>query len=185
LIGGRPKATPVVKLYTFFIPKARIGAIQVQLGASASFGVSIPAGEEPGPTPVAANGTKSGEAGAGSTILVPLRAVAHARSGDKGNSSNIAIFCRKPEYVPFLRRILTPDALAEHFAQVVQGPVRRYEAPGLDAFNFVLEDALGGGGMASARIDSQGKAYGQRALEMKVAVPAEWDVHDINPVEGD
>jgi hypothetical protein len=63
--------------------------------------------------------------------------------------------------------------MAEHFRDLVSGPVRRFEAPGLNAFNFLLENALGGGGMASLRIDPQGKAYGQMALEMTVNVPAD------------
>jgi hypothetical protein len=73
-----------------------------------------------------------------------------------------------------LRTVLTTERIASQFAGLVQGPVVRYEAPGLSAFNFVLENALGGGGMASLRIDAQGKAYGQRALEMRVSVPASW-----------
>ena len=62
--------------------------------------------------------------------------------------------------------------MAQHFAGSVNGTVTRFEAPGLNAFNFLLSDALGGGGMASRRIDPQGKAYGQRALEMRISVPA-------------
>jgi hypothetical protein len=73
-----------------------------------------------------------------------------------------------------LRCVLTPELIAAHFAEFVDGPVVRYEAPGLSAFNFLLENALGGGGMASLRLDAQGKAYGQRALEMPVRVPAAW-----------
>ena len=65
-------------------------------------------------------------------------------------------------------------SIAAHFTGTVAGRVRRFEAPGLNAFNFLLEEALGGGGMASNRIDPQGKAYGQRALEMMVPVPASW-----------
>ena len=100
--------------------------------------------------------------------------VAHARSGDKGNSSNIAIFLRRPEYVAHMRNELSATRIAEHFRGSVDGPVARFEAPGLHAFNFVLDNALGGGGMASLRLDAQGKAYGQRALEMRVAVPRAW-----------
>jgi hypothetical protein len=73
-----------------------------------------------------------------------------------------------------LRRVLTPERLAEHFIGTVDGPVVRYEAPALHAFNFVLDNALGGGGMASLRLDSQGKAYGQRALEIVLPVPRAW-----------
>jgi hypothetical protein len=102
---------------------------------------------------------------------VPLLRLALARSGDKGNSSNVAIIARDPAYVPILRREVTAERMARHFRQLVDGPVHRYEAPGLHAFNFVMENALGGGGMASSRIDPQGKAFGQMALEMVVRVP--------------
>jgi hypothetical protein len=110
----------------------------------------------------------------GGTVQVPLLEIAHARSGDKGDSSNIAIFCRRPEYAEYLRAILTTQRIADQFGDLVEGPVTRYEAPGLAAFNFVLQRALGGGGMASRRLDAQGKAYGQRALEMIVPVPRAW-----------
>ena len=102
---------------------------------------------------------------------VTLRALAVARSGDKGNSSNIAIIARDPAFVSVIREQVTPETMAAHFEGLVHGKVTRYEAPGLHAFNFLLEDALGGGGMASRRIDSQGKAFGQMALEMKIKVP--------------
>jgi hypothetical protein len=177
LIGGRPKATPLVRLFTFFIDKSRLEAPSVTVGQDTSFsvilpeiGVNSPFVATPAvtvPSPTQPDKTDQYEE-------VELRRLAHARSGDKGNSSNIAILCRKPEYVPYLRTLLTPERIAAHFAPVADGPVVRYEAPGLSAFNFVLQNALGGGGMASARIDPQGKAYGQRALEMRVRVPRSW-----------
>jgi hypothetical protein len=105
---------------------------------------------------------------------VPPLHLAHARSGDKGNSSNIALFLRRPEYRDHLAAWLTPERVAAHFHGTVAGPVTVFEAPGLNAFNFVLEDALGGGGMASMRIDALGKAQGQRQLEIPVPVPQAW-----------
>lgn len=170
LIGGRPKPIPVVRLFTFFIDKERL-PLQVQVGDDAPVAVAVPAGramteEAPPPTPE--------DAATGAMVDVPLIRLAHARSGDKGDSSNIAIICRNPAHWDHLRRVLTPQRMADHFAGIVHGPVRRYEAPGLHALNFLLEQALGGGGMASMRIDPQGKAYGQRALEMQVPVPAAW-----------
>ena len=177
LIGGRPKPTPLVRLFTFFIDKSRLEAPSVTVGQDTSFSVILPdigvntlsvaTSEASMPSLIQPDATVQYEE-------VELRRVAHARSGDKGNSSNIAILCRKPEYVPYLRTLLTPERIAAHFAPVADGPVARYEAPGLSAFNFVLQNALGGGGMASARIDPQGKAYGQRALEMRVRVPRSW-----------
>ena len=105
---------------------------------------------------------------------VPLLRVAHARSGDKGDVSNVAIFCREPRFYAHLKRELTSERVAAHFAGAVEGPVQRFEAPGMAAFNFLMHGALGGGGMASRRIDALGKAYGQRALEMHVRVPVAW-----------
>jgi hypothetical protein len=107
----------------------------------------------------------------GDTVEVPLVSIAFARSGDKGDSANIAIIARRPELVETIRSEVTPERIAAMFPDDVSGAVRRFEAPGLHAFNFLLESALGGGGMASMRIDPQGKAYGQRALEMMVRVP--------------
>jgi hypothetical protein len=99
--------------------------------------------------------------------------LAFARSGDKGDAANIAIIARRPEFVPILRREVTVARMAEHFRHLAKGPVQRFEAPGLHAFNFLIQNALGGGGMASLRIDPQGKAYGQMALEMMIKVPTE------------
>ena len=175
LIGGRPKSTPVVRLFTFFIDKACLGSVQVEVGQGKAFAVAIPSEGGYAPTERAtAVGTAAPTDGL--MVHVPLRKLAHARSGDKGNISNIAIFCRKPQYLPWLRTVLTCERIAAEFSGLVDGPVERFEAPGLAAFNFLLDNALGGGGMASQRIDPQGKAYGQRALEMLVPVPKEWNV---------
>ncbi len=170
-IGGRPKPMPLIRLFTFFIEKQRLNPVMVQLGEEPGFQVNVPeSGGYVAPEPACV----SGEQAANATVQVPLLRLAHARSGDKGNSSNIAVFCRKPEYRPHLAAWLTPRRVAEHFAGTVFGPVSRFDAPGLCAFNFVLEDALGGGGMASMRIDTQGKAFGQRLLEIMVPVPPAW-----------
>jgi hypothetical protein len=175
LIGGRPKPTPVVRLYTFFVDKARMGEVRVEIGQSVAFGVAIPC--EGGYKAAAPVPPEHAVATPGEPVIeVPLRLVAHARSGDKGNMSNIAIFCRKPQYMPWLRTVLTCERILAEFPGLVEGPVERFEAPGLVAFNFLLDNALGGGGMASQRIDSQGKAYGQRALEMTVPVPVSWNI---------
>ncbi|MCK9511230.1 MAG: acyclic terpene utilization AtuA family protein [Pigmentiphaga sp.] len=185
LIGGRPKPTPVVRLHTFLVDKARLPAPRVSVGAEPAFEVAVPVAG----TPIAAPGQPasasgdSGQAGAVPPVAsedwveVPLLAVAHARSGDKGDFSNIAIICREPRFYSHLRQALTTGRIAEHFTEQVEGPVERFEAPGLNAFNFLMHRALGGGGMASRRIDAQGKAYGQRALEIRVRVPADWINH--------
>jgi hypothetical protein len=169
IYSGRPKPTPVVRLFTFFVDKSSLSPPTVQVGHEGLFAVVVPV--EGGYVETQAVEATEDPTPADATAEVDLLQIAYARSGDKGDFSNIAIIARKPEYVPILRRELTPERIARHFAEVVQGPVIRFEAPGLHAFNFLLSEALGGGGMASLRIDPQGKAYGQRALEMRIPVP--------------
>jgi hypothetical protein len=188
IFGGRPKPAPVIKLFTFYIPKSLLGPAHVQVAEQAPFEVAVPPGvDAPAPAQsAAAAGSMAPEAPAGSVpappgrvmppadsdlVDVPLARLAYARSGDKGDSANIAIIARRPEFVAVIRRELTAERMRAHFAGEVLGRVRRFEAPGLSAFNFLLEQALGGGGMSSMRIDPQGKAFGQRALEMSIRVP--------------
>jgi hypothetical protein len=170
IYGGRPKPTPHIRLFTLFVDKARLTPPRVLLGDQ-SLPVSVPTAGASTPAicavpPVAAPGTPADDA-----IAVPLIRLALARSGDKADSANIAIIARDPAYVPLIRSQITPARMADHFRHLVNGPVERFEAPGIHAFNFLLHNALGGGGMASLRIDPQGKAYGQMALEMTVMVP--------------
>jgi CheY-like chemotaxis protein len=170
IFGGRPKPSPVVRLYTFFLDKAAMPAPTVTIGEDAPFDTPVPTQGCAPPASIEASLAEN-ESGAATTKVALVR-LAYARSGDKGDSANIAIIARYPELMEIIRREVTVERMAALFADCVAGPVRRYEAPGLHAFNFVLENALGGGGMASMRIDPQGKAYGQRALEMDVCVPA-------------
>ena len=107
---------------------------------------------------------------------MPLIEVAHARSGDKGNHSNIGVIARKAEYLPWIRAALTEQAVAQYMQHVLdaeKSKVIRYELPAMNALNFMLENALGGGGIASLRIDPQGKAFAQQLLDMPVKVPAQ------------
>lgn len=171
--GGRPRATPQIVLSTLFIEKRDIPAPVVVLGDADPLRVEIAHGEAARPAPVMASRTTTSTPVSGDTVAVQLRCLAHARSGDKGDLSNVAIVARRPEYLPIIAAAVTEDRMADHFSGQVSGPVRRYDAPGVHAVNFVMEQALGGGGMASLRIDPQGKAYGQMALEMAVDVPAD------------
>ena len=102
---------------------------------------------------------------------MPLIRLAWARSGDKGDISNIGVIARKPEWLPLLRTQLTEARVAEHLAHLVKGRVTRFEVPGIHAFNFVCEQALGGGGMASLRNDPLGKGMGQILLTLPILVP--------------
>lgn len=110
----------------------------------------------------------------GPTRQVPLIALAFGRSGDKGDTANIGIIARRREFLPVLRRDLTEAAVAQYFAHLAKGPVRRYDWPGLNGFNFLLESALGGGGTASLRQDPQGKSYAQLLMDFPIHVPEGW-----------
>jgi hypothetical protein len=109
-----------------------------------------------------------------SEYRLPLIALAHGRSGDKGNSSNIGILAREPRFVPLIGAALTAAAVARYMAHVLdpeQGRVTRYALPGCNGWNFLLENSLGGGGIASLRADAQGKAHAQQLLGFEVPVP--------------
>jgi hypothetical protein len=112
-------------------------------------------------------------------IKVPLREVAYARSGDKGNHSNIGIIAYSAEGYPFLTEYLTAVRVENFFKPLGIKSVLRYELPNLWALNFVLIDALAGGGSRSLRIDSQGKALGQAILEM----PIEISIERLDPIK--
>ena len=96
--------------------------------------------------------------------------IAHARSGDKGDTANVGIIARKPEYYPVLVREVTAAKVKEHFAGVCLGPVERYELPNLGALNFLLHESLDGGGTLSLKADPQGKTYSSALLRMEIDV---------------
>jgi hypothetical protein len=165
--AGRPKVQPVVRLFSFLHPKSDTPvtvevdgeAVPVEVPARA---VSLPAS---GP-----HRGQTGDPGA-DAVTVPLVALAWARSGDKGNIANIGVIARRPEYLPYLRATLTEERVKDYFAHVCEGVVERFELPGTNALNFMLHDALGGGGIASVRIDPQAKGYAQILLDIDIPVP--------------
>ncbi|MEK7668450.1 MAG: hypothetical protein AAB409_07360 [Gemmatimonadota bacterium] len=103
-------------------------------------------------------------------MRVRLVELAHARSGDKGDTANVGVIARKPEYYPLLVRELTVERVAAHFAGMLTGGVERYELPNLHALNFLLHGALGGGGTVSLKTDAQGKTLSTALLRMEVEV---------------
>lgn len=102
------------------------------------------------------------------TMTIPLSAIAHARSGDKGDTVNIGIIAYKLEDYPILVREVTPQRVREHFGELVKGNVERFELPNLGALNFLLHEGLGGGGTLSLRVDAQGKTFGAAMLRMEI-----------------
>ncbi|MBJ9723536.1 DUF1446 domain-containing protein [Acinetobacter calcoaceticus] len=171
IVGGRPKASPVIKLFSFLIDKKQVNA-EIDFEGS-RYPVEIPQNSSTQKFSTLAAGESA--VYQGNEIEVPLIEIAHARSGDKGNHSNIGVIARRAEYLPWIRAALTEQAVGSYMQHVLdaeKGRVIRYELPGLNALNFMLENALGGGGVASLRIDPQGKAFAQQLLDMPVKVPA-------------
>lgn len=103
--------------------------------------------------------------------IVPLSAIAYARSGDKGEGSNVGIIGRSQAAYEFLKAQLTPDVVCDHMHRINHGNVRRYHADNMRVLNFLLEDSLGGGGSASLKTDAQGKTHGIGVLRLKLEVP--------------
>lgn len=106
-------------------------------------------------------------------MRVRLERVAHARSGDKGDASNVGLIANSAEIYEVLAREVTAERVKEHFREVCRGPVERFEVPNLNAFNFLLHDSLGGGGTESLKTDAQGKTHAQGLLVMEIEIPDE------------
>ena len=104
-------------------------------------------------------------------MRVKLETIAHARSGDKGDASNVGLIAQGPEIYEVLRAQVTAERVKEHFREVCRGPVQRYELPNILALNFILHDSLGGGGTESLKNDAQGKTHAQGLLQMEIDVP--------------
>ena len=169
--AGRVSPAPVIRMFSCLVPKNQVPVtvdvdghrIALQEGArSGGFKASSLPAEAPAAPRLG-----------GDTAEVPLVALAYGRSGDKGDNANIGIFARKPEYEPILDSEVTEEAVAGYFAHRIKGPVTRWRLPGIKGFNFLLRQALGGGGMASLKADPLAKAFAQMLLDMPVRVPAD------------
>ena len=106
-------------------------------------------------------------------MKVPLSRIAHARSGDKGDASNVGLIADSVALYEVVHREVTAERVQEHFKELVHGAVTRYEVANIRALNFILNDSLGGGGTASLKTDAQGKTHGQGLLQMEIEVPDE------------
>ncbi len=103
-------------------------------------------------------------------MKIPLARIAHARSGDKGDTANIGLIAYDERHYPILVREVTPARVKAHFGEYVKGDVERFELPNLGALNFLLHEALGGGGTLALRVDAQGKTFGAGLLRMEIDV---------------
>ncbi|NYT62488.1 DUF1446 domain-containing protein [Alcaligenaceae bacterium] len=171
-VFGRADIQQVVKVFSFLAPKnevpltVRMETREEQLLVASELGDLTPAA----PLPVPEQAIQH----QGPQIDVPLVELAWARSGDKGDDENIGVIAREAKFLPLLREQLTPQAVRNWFSHLVRGEVERYEVPGLNALNFVMYQALDGGGSASLRSDPLGKSFAQMLLDFPISAPAEW-----------
>jgi hypothetical protein len=172
--SGRPQASPSIKQFAFLLEKARVTPV-VTVGekkivlepAARNDGHAVDTTSSASQLPVEADASFAD----GDLVEVPLIRIAYARSGDKGDTSNIGVIARTATLLPHLRRQATERSVGEWLGHLVKGKVTRYDLPGIGAVNFVCEAALGGGGMASLRIDPLGKGMAQILLAMPVQIP--------------
>ena len=168
--AGRAKPSPVVRLFSLLVPREMAPA-SLSLSDRSKVDVTrepVCGTPEPCQELEAPYFDMDGET---EVVEVPLIRLAHGRSGDKGDSANIGLLARDPLLYPLLVHTVTAEAVGRYFSHVTTGPVTRYLLPGIQGVNFLLENALGGGGIASLRYDPQGKAFAQMLLDMPVKMP--------------
>jgi hypothetical protein len=180
--AGRPAVQPIVRLASCFVPKSGVD-IKVEVsGRSGLYSVTAIVAETPGVASDRSNDSEYADPAdaawelqkTGPVAEVPLLQLAWGRSGDKGDTANIGVIARRPEFMPAIAASLTPGAVRSYLAHLVEGEVERFDWPGLNGWNFVLRRALGGGGVASLRYDPQGKSYAQILMDFPVRVPQAW-----------
>ncbi|MDB5985975.1 MAG: hypothetical protein JWR16_1028 [Nevskia sp.] len=168
--GGRPEPQMIPKLFSTLVPKNQL-PIEVVVDER-RFAVEVPTmgGFVVPPVPIEVATARL----AADAVYVPLIKLALARSGDKGDHSNIGVIARLPEYLPLLEKVLTPAVVRNYFAHVLaggaHGRVERWTLAASNSLNFLLYNALGNGGAASLRSDPQGKAFAQMLLDLSVPV---------------
>jgi hypothetical protein len=132
----------------------------------------MPKRSKKSPKPLRSTPAKRARRPASPPTRLQLRWLAHARSGDKGDTANVGLIALEPEYYSLLEREVTAARVAQHFSGMVS-EVERFELPNLDALNFLLHGALDGGGTISLKTDAQGKVYSTALLRMEIPVPAQ------------
>jgi len=170
LPGGRPRPSACIRLFSFLLPKDQVTVSTSMADVTKPIAIPTQGGFQGGG---AGNVTVDANDLPVRNAEVPLVKLALARSGDKGDFANIGVIARKPEYLPFIKAALSETALAEYFSHLVKGSVERWDVPGIGGMNFLMKQALGGGGIASLNVDPQAKAYAQMLLDYPVPVPCE------------
>ena len=168
--GGRPQAQEVVAYWPALVPRDLVRPTLITAAGERMLEWPTPLLDMGKPAPLAPHDWPLA-VGSSRRVTVPLSAIAHARSGDKGDMANIGVVARAPEVYPFLVDTLTAARVKAYFAGICLGPVERHEVPNLAALNFLLAESLGGGGTVSLRLDAQGKTLSHALLMMQVEVP--------------
>ena len=171
--GGRPSVTKVVRLFSFALDKSRVRVAIDLDGRTETVAITTSGGFDPRSIvrPLVADAPSPGK----DAVRVRLVDIAWGRSGDKGDKFNVGIIARRPEFLPWIRAALTEDVVRDWFAHEFRGAanprVERFELPGMHALNFLCHEALGGGGMATLRLDQLAKGKAQQLLEIAVRIP--------------
>ena len=179
--AGRPGVSPLIKPFAFFIDKSAV-PVQFALDGGAPQVVRVPASGARVPAPPFAPPPPVAWSDDEPLREARLIDLAWGRSGDKGDTANIGLVARRPEWLPLLWQLLTPEAVGDWLAHLVHGPVERFHLPGIAGINFVLQQALAGGGPRSPRLDPLGKGMAQLLLDMPLRVPAALLAKDIGKV---
>ncbi len=168
---GRPGVSPLIEPFSFLIDKSEVEASVTLAGVRESVRIATHGAAVQTPSRGDAPEHDHVVRGDEPTEEVPLIRLAWARSGDKGNLSNVGVVARRPEWLPLLWGTLTPERVGAYLAHLVRGRIERFELPGIAAINLVLHDALDGGGPVSRRLDPLGKGMAQILLDMPIDVP--------------
>jgi hypothetical protein len=166
--GGRPAVSPLIKPFSFTLDKSAVAVGFVMDGERRAVAIPTPPADSGASAPTQPAAYIEPNEPMDDVRLIEL---ACARSGDKGNMSNIGLIARRPEWLPLLWSRVTPEAVKAYFAHLMHGEVERFHLPGIAAMNLLLHDALDGGGPSSMRMDPLGKGMGQMLLDMTVKVP--------------
>ncbi len=168
--GGRPQAQEVVAYWPALVPRDRVKPRLVTRDGEKTLEWPTPLVETQAPAALP-RATWPRARGAARKLRVPLARLAHARSGDKGDTCNIGVIARAAEIYPWLRQTLSAAVVQRRFKGICRGRVERHEVPNLWALNFLLHESLGGGGTVSLRLDAQGKTLSHALLAMEVQAP--------------
>ena len=170
IVGGRPTVWPKIRLFSCLVPKDSVEVSTIIKGEKLEIEIKNFGGQVPQTTEAPSNSNPND---IDKNLSLPLVQLAWARSGDKGDHSNIGVIARKAEYLPYILSALSNDNVAQFMQHTLcpeKGKVSSWALPGINAVNFLLEHSLGGGGVASLRIDPQGKAFAQQLLEYPIPV---------------